>query len=110
MRTFGDTVTHHRATTTRDEYGHSVRTFEDTVIHNVTVAPGSSTEPRDGDNLYRVVTKPTIYLPAGIAVSAQDEFTVRGLRFGVEGVPFTYVHPVSGWSPGTPVTLRRDEG
>ena len=112
MFSYGDTVIHHRFVgTVRNAQGHQVKQFADPVeVHGVGVAPGSGSEPTQGLS-YRVVSKMTIYLPSGVGFSAQDEVTVRGRRYGVDGeAQGPWVNPFTGWSPGDAVTLKRVTG
>lgn len=108
----GDSVLHHRyAGTVRNAHGQTVVSYADPVeLHGVGVAPGASTEPRDGGS-YRVVSQTTIYVPPGTTVDARDQFTVRGIKYGVEGdAAGEWRNPYTGWNPGSAVTLRRISG
>lgn len=104
----GETVQHHRYTAgVRNSHGQVVPGFEPPVdIAHVAVAPGSSNEPASGAD-QRVITQWSIYIPAGASAAPQDEFTVRGRRFKVDGdMSGEWAHPRSGNRPGSLVTLK----
>jgi hypothetical protein len=108
----GDTVILHRfAGTTRNAHGQTVTAWApDESVPRVAVAPGSSTEAAAGGSS-TVVTQLTIYLPPGVTVSAQDQVTVRGERYSVDGDKSgEWVNPFTGWSPGSALALKRVTG
>ncbi len=95
----------------RNASGQTVKQFADDMsVHGVAVAPGGGSEPSQGLS-YRVVSKMTIYVPSSVSISPQDEVTVRGKRYGVDGdASGGWVSPFTGWSPGSAVTLKRVTG
>lgn len=70
--------------------------------------PGSTTEAREvaGE---RVVTVPTLYMPASVVFGPRDRVTARGKVYEVEGETREWRHP-GGLQKGNVVTLRRVEG
>lgn len=112
MFTNGETVTWHRAIMGEtDGYGRPITTFEDLVLEDVAVAPGSSSEPRRASRLNQLEVNMTIYLVEDPGVTEADEFTVRGKRYTVEGeVGGGWGNPFTGTSFGTEIRLRRDTG
>lgn len=108
----GEKVTWHRASTDEtDSYGKPMTTWEDIVLEEVGVAPGSSSEPRHATNINRLSTSMTITLTEDPGIGPEDEFTVRGRRYEVEGdVGGAWVNPFTGTSFGTEVELRRVSG
>lgn len=108
----GETVLLHRFTGSgRDSHNNVVPAYADPeTIDGVAVAPGSSSEPRNGAS-QRVITQMSIYPPAGLVVDPRDQFTVRGKRYAVEGdMSGAWVDPFTGWAPGSEVTLKRVTG
>lgn len=70
--------------------------------------PGGSTEPLlPGQD--RVVTTPTLYMPASVTFGARDRVTVRGLLYEVDGETAVWRSP-SGSQRGNVATLRRVTG
>jgi len=106
---YGESVTLHRYSgVTRNAHGAVITQFADpVVIAKAAFAPGSTSEPQ-GE---RVVTQATVYLPAGTTVGPRDQFTVRGVRYEVDGdMSGEWVNPFNGHSPGSAVALRRVTG
>lgn len=95
----------------RNAHGQSVKQFAEPVpIKGVGIAPGASSEPAQGVS-YRVVSGMTIYAPSGTEIDAQDELTVRGKRYSVDGESSgEWINPFTGWSPGGAVALKRVTG
>jgi hypothetical protein len=108
----GDQVLWHRFTGSGvDQYGDPAPIgFEDVELTGVGFAPESTVEPRDGAS-QRVVSEAKLYLSEPIDYSSQDEFTVRGVRFEVEGdAAGGWMNPFTGWSAGQEILLRRVTG
>lgn len=100
-------VTWHRYTEgAKDRYGRATFTFTDEEIL-AKVAPGQSSEPRRGF-AHRTIAAMTIY--ASITPDEQDEFTVRGKRYGVEGETGNWANPFTGTSFGVEIPLRKVSG
>jgi len=71
--------------------------------------PGSSSEPRlPGQD--RVVTEPTLYLPSDVVFGQQDQVTVRGNLYQVDGETREWVHPSDPSRRANVATLRRVTG
>ena len=104
-------ILHRHGGQTRNAHGQVVVTWApDEVVSGVAVAPGSSTEPADGGS-HMVVTQMTIYVPPSVSVSAQDQVTVRGVRWAVDGdMSGQWANPFNGATPGSAVALRRVNG
>lgn len=108
----GEPVTWHRYRGGgTDRYGDPApATFEDVVLERVGFAPESTVEPRDAAS-QRVVSEAKLYLAEPIDYTAQDEFTARGVRFGVEGQSAGgWLNPFTGWAAGQEILLRRVTG
>lgn len=108
----GDQVVWHRYTEGGvDEHGDPAPgAFENVELAGVGYAPESTVEPRDGAS-QRVVSEAKLYLSVPIDYGARDEFTVRGVRFEVEGdAAGGWVNPFTGWSAGQEILLRRVTG
>lgn len=69
--------------------------------------PGGSSVQEPGREAY--ISSPTIYMPFGSPFRHQDECTVRGKRYTVEGDPADWVHNTYG-PIGDAVKLRRADG
>lgn len=99
----GETVTRLRATNVIDPYSGenvedwSVPTTKDFL--NVVVAPGGSTEPLSADRQSVESDYDLIFEP-GADITARDRLVVRGGVCHVEGKPFDWVSPYTGWRPG----------
>ena len=91
----GETVTSWATHTERDE--------------SCAVAPGGSSEPTD---VARAAIDSDFDLIFGYdpAVTAGDRVVVRGLTCEVDGHPFAYLSPFTGWQPGTLVRVKVREG
>lgn|GEM_PF-6305942 len=60
---------------------------------------------------HRVISKPTLYAPADVALADRDRITVPGLgNFVVDGEPARWSHPLPGMPSGAVVKLRRADG
>lgn len=108
----GETAVHHRFLgLIRNAQGQTVPSFADPVdLFGIGVAPGAGAEPVQGMS-YRVVSKTTIYTPAGASIGPQDQVTVRGVRYSVDGdASGTWGNPFTGSSFGSAVALKRVTG
>lgn len=94
-----------RTVTGRDQYGNDQYGETSTTVGGV-FAPGGSSELVQGQDT--VISKPTVYLPAGTGVSAVDAIVVGGLRYTVDGQPadWTAGSPFTGWVPQFPVVVQ----
>ena len=70
--------------------------------------PGSSSEPREGND--RVIVEPTVYLPASAVFGPRDVVWARGKRYLVEGETREWVHPTDTTRRANVATLRRIDG
>ena len=52
----------------------------------------------------------TISFPAGTDVRSTDRVRVRGKVYDVEGDPFEFVNPFTGWRPGVVAYANRGQG
>jgi hypothetical protein len=93
----------------RDAYGNDVYTTTSTQLQAV-FAPGGSSEIVQGGDV--VTTQPTLYgIPDGTLITATDQFVIGGQRYEVDGEPQSWgPHPLTGWSPGMVVQLRKVTG
>lgn len=70
---------------------------------------GASTEPfQDGRD--PVAESITVLAPPGTSVLPHDRARVRGELYEVEGFPFAWQSPLTGWAPGVQFDLTRVEG
>lgn len=108
---YGEDVTLHRYVKDGDApRGGVLFHFEDIPLENVAVFPGTSKEIDDGKST-RVLTGKTLISSDNIVVKSQDEVTVQGTRYKVDGDSSSYrVHPLTGDSFGTKIQLRRTHG
>jgi hypothetical protein len=103
----GETVTHHKRTPgTRNADGETW-VDADKRYSNVAVYPRVSVELVQGQDT-NIIGLTAVFQPA-IPVAATDEFTVRGERWAVDGLPGQYVSPFTGREL-TQVHLTRVEG
>lgn len=105
-----------------DEYGDTTYVETFTVVGGV-YAPGASTELVQGQDT--IIDQPTVYLPAGTAITALDvvipDVVVdgdwqpitdsrgqpQGTRCQVDGDPVVWpASPFTGWTPALPVVAR----
>lgn len=107
----GVQVTRRRYTDgTLDRYGNPTRTATESVLPMLAAFdPGGSSEPVEVGR-ESVVTSPTLYFFEAPDLTADDDVSVGGAWFAVEGDPATWAHPWSGRTFGTAVTLRRVAG
>lgn len=114
MYPFGETVVVRRATPVEDPYSGEVTDYSwadatDTEIPGCIVWPGETDEPnRVAREIVDVII--TVAMPPGTDVTAQDRVVVRGEVYEVDGAPFDYRHPMTGWRPGTVVPCRIRRG
>ena len=91
----GETVTDWATYTERDEY--------------CAVAPGGSSEPTIVDR-NAIDSDFDLIFGYDPAITATDRVVVRGLTCEVNGHPFAYLNPFTGWEPGTVVRVSVREG
>lgn len=105
---FGQLVTLLRRTVSgQDAFGNDVMAETSTVVLGA-FAPGGSSEVTQGQDV--VITQPTVYLPAGTAVTPADGVEIAGDRYEVDGSPNDWLNPFTGSQPGVEVRLRRVTG
>jgi hypothetical protein len=105
----GETITWHRHTAgAPDAHGNATSTWTDVQVSGVAVAPRQGEEPRNNRDM--VILGLTVYMPAGTAIGAQDEVTVRQVRYRVVGEPGVWTNPYSGDTKGVQAALEQVEG
>jgi hypothetical protein len=73
------------------------------------VADGGSLEPlQDARNA--VESDFDVVAPYGADVTAADRLVIRGLTCTVQGRPFAWRSPFTGWEPGTVIRAKIVEG
>lgn len=108
MTTFGETVVHHsRVKGDPDSLGNDTWTDVDKTYRGVSVGPRAGSELVQGEDL-TIIGLTAVFAPA-IDLTAADEFTVRGERWSVDGMPGQYRSSLTGRSLTT-VNLTRVEG
>lgn len=110
----GETVMVLTAATQADPYsGESVTSWElpptSLAVDNVAVADGGSLEPTEADR-NAVDSDFDLIFPADAVVTAQNRVVVRGLTCEVDGRPFLWRNPFTGWTPGLVVKCSIREG
>lgn len=110
----GELVTVLRGSPILDPYSHEEtgRSWTDptpTPYPKCAVYQNTTEEPtEDGRNSVRTAT--TVLLPANADITARDRVVVRGQTFEIDGDPFPWHSPFTGWEPGTQVTLGKVVG
>jgi hypothetical protein len=95
----GITVTVQRATI--DRYNDA--TYADShAIAGCIEYPNGSTEVESA-----VTDNRTLLTPTGSDIVPTDRIRLGGLLYQVDGLPKDWVDPITGWSPGMQVSLRR---
>ena len=109
---FGVTVTIVRAVPGGDDpYGDPIPGTTTRIdIPRCGLAPRMSTEStargRQG-----VIVGQTVYLPdSSPAVFYVDQLEVAGVLYDIEGEPGEWSNPLTGWTPGSEVAIRRAVG
>lgn len=110
----GETVTRQRSTAVTDPYSDEDTgadwTSPDTLpIAGCAVATGGTIEPV-ADARNSVESDFDVLAPFGSDVTAQDRLVIRGLVCEVQGRPFDWHHPMTGWEPGTVIKAKIVEG
>lgn len=94
-----------------DGMGNTVPSWGDPVsIPGCAVAPGGTSEPRNGLS-ERVVESPQLFYPNNFPVHPRDRIERGAETYEVEGFPADWRQPQTGWVPGLLVVpLKRIEG
>lgn len=113
MFAFAEAVTVQTATAVLDPYsGETTGTDWTTPItraESCGVAPGGSTEPNEVAR-NAIDSDFDLIFDHDPGISAADRVVVRGLTCEVDGRPFVYRSPFTGWEPGTLVRVKIREG
>lgn len=78
-------------------------------LHGVGVADGGSIEPEQ-DARNSVESDFDVIVAAGTDVLPTDRLRIRGLVCEVQGRPFDWLNPFTGWQPGMVVKAKIVEG
>jgi len=84
-------------------------------LAGVGVGPRASSEPTE-DGRFRVVTGMALYLDTtDVTVSPHERIVLTSPAqyagsWQVDGEPEVYVHPMSGWTAGTVIPIKRAAG
>jgi head-tail adaptor len=111
---FGETVTRQRGVATTDPYSNESTSVDWTTpatlaIPNCAVADGGSLEPvQNARN--SVESDFDVVLPFGSDVRATDRLVVRGLVCEIQGRPFDWLNPFTGWEAGMVAKCKVVEG
>lgn len=110
----GETVTRLRATTTSDPYsGESIAAdWSNPSILEIAgcgIGSAGSIESVQVDR-NPVTSDFDVVAPAGADIEAGDRLVIRGLICDVQGRPFAWRSPFSGWAPGMVVRAKIVEG
>jgi len=113
MFVYGETVTRLRATLVVDPYSGEATEEDwsspDEVDYIAGVGPGGSAEPLSADRR-SVESDYDVFLPPGADVTARDRLRIRGRVCQVDGDPFDWLNPFTGWTPGTVARASVQEG
>lgn len=112
MFAFPEPVTVQSAGTVTDPYsGESSADWSTptTRAESCAVAPGGSTEPNEVAR-NAIDSDFDLIFDHAPGITAADRVVVRGLTCEVDGRPFTYRSPFTGWVPGTVVRVKVREG
>lgn len=112
MFAYGETVQVLTAGTSTDRYNDTVEDWSaptEVPVDGVGVEPRPSSESNQ-DARNTVVSGFTLYMPAGVTVTAANRVRVRGEVFLVDGDPAVWRNPFTGWEPGVVVQTKRVEG
>jgi hypothetical protein len=105
---FGESVVQHvRTRGTPDALGNDTWTDTDTTHPRAVLYPRVSVELAQGQDT-NIIGLTAVFIPA-ITVSATDEFTARGERWAVAGLPGQFDSPFTGKTV-TQIHLSRVEG
>ena len=106
----GETVTwHHRAATGEvDRYNKPIFADTDDDIEHVLVAPALGDEVT-GSSDDTSSARMTLYFGSVVGATADDQFTVRGIRYKVQADEADWSTGFSNWNPGSLVQLARSE-
>lgn len=105
---FGELVVLHRFKEySGNAHGQTTKVFHpDETIEGAAVAPYGPAEPADGLS-ERATYELRVFVGPGLGIGPEDEMTVRGRRFNVDGaVSGDWVNPFTGDTPGAEVRLK----
>jgi hypothetical protein len=77
--------------TTRDEYGNDVRNVTSSEVGGCAFIPGGTAENIQGT--IQVEADAELYMPAGTAVTPEDQITYQGVTYQVTGAPAAWTSP-----------------
>lgn len=108
---YGETVTVQTPATSTDRYGKTVTDWSNpaTRPESCAVGPGGSSEP-SLDARAAIDSDFDLFFDHDPAIVASERVVVRGLVCDVDGHPFSWRSPFSGWEPGTVVRVKIREG
>ena len=112
MFAFPEAVTVQSAGTVTDPYsGESTADWSSPTLRpeSCGVAPGGSTEPNETAR-DAIDSDFDLIFDHDPGITAADRVVVRGLTCEVNGHPFLYRSPFTGWTPGTVVRVKVREG
>lgn len=114
MYSNGETVIRQRATPVEDPYsGEPIGLDWDNPneldLEGCAIWPGSANEiyaiGRNSEDV-----ELTVAAPSGSDVKRHDRIVVRGEVFEVDGTPWDYKSPLTGWTPGLIIELKITNG
>jgi hypothetical protein len=111
----GETVTRLRAAAVVAPYSQTAEDLDWTHVDELAVddcvlyPAGASAEQVDVGRDQAVQTL-TLLAPAGTDLTPLDRVRARGATYDVDGWPFEYRSPLTGWRPGVQVNLVRRAG
>lgn len=111
----GETVYVLRAKRVTDPYSGEEERLDWTQVTR-TPYDGCAVAPRVTDEPAKIgeapiLTEGTVYSPhVDMDVTARDRLEIRGIVWDIEGEPFLWQNPLSGWTPGVQINFKRREG
>lgn len=110
MFPYGETVVILRPTVVLDRNGNEISGEPTEIpIEGCAAAHRESQEP-DQYGRAQVVTGLQVFMPPGTDVRATDQLRVRGVVRDIDGEPFEWANPFTGWNPGVVVNLKGVSG
>jgi hypothetical protein len=111
----GETVTRIRAAAVTNTYSQTAEDLDWThaeplAIDDCVLYPAGTGGEQVDVGRDQTVQTLTLLAPAGTDLTPLDRVQARGATYDVDGWPFEYRSPLTGWRPGLQVTLVRREG
>lgn len=107
------TVTVQRAGTVEDPFsGEQITDWSNPTTWSVDdciVEPRTTSEPLEGGRT-PVITGYILHMPHGTDIHYDDRVILLGQSWDVDGMPFEWENPFTGWKAGVEVRLKKVDG